>query len=106
MTDWATAAASIHAAFADPILYSGGVLSDEPLTAVKSDVPADGFQGAGSTARHVSFEIRKADLPVQPGKGHVIEHTDPMTGITGRWSVIERVSRDDVGSWELTVEKL
>lgn len=91
--------AAIHAAFADPVIYTGAGLSAAPITAVFSDVPADAFLGAGASARHISFELRASDLPSAPGKGDLIVHD----GVT--WSVIDIVRRRDIAAWSLSVEK-
>ncbi len=105
MSDWAKAAADIHAAFADPVIYTGAGLDGATIAAIKHDDAAAAFPGGGSTARHVWFEVRQAHLPDRPGKGNLIVHADPMTGETTRWSVIDRKRRDDIGGWDLTVEK-
>ncbi|MBP6031258.1 MAG: hypothetical protein KA533_07505 [Sphingobium sp.] len=91
--------AAIHAAFADPVVYTGAGLTAAPLTAICSDVPADAFLGAGATARHISFEFRASDLPSAPGKGDIIVHD----GVN--WSVIDIVRRRDIAAWSLSVEK-
>lgn len=105
MTAFSDAAADLCRAFADPILYTGAGLTGAGITAIKYDVAADAFQGAGATARHVWFEVPRALLPGQPVKGDSIVHIDPMTGLTTAWRVIERKQRDDIGAWDLTVEK-
>ncbi|WP_122927938.1 hypothetical protein [Sphingobium sp. LF-16] len=105
MTDWAAEAARLHAAFADPILYTGSGLVEESITGTKCDQSGDAFQGAGATIRHVWFEVQMADFPNAPGKGDRIVHTDRMTGATTEWEVIDRVDRADIGAWELTVEE-
>lgn len=105
MSIWTTAASGIHAAAADPIIYTGAGLDGAGITGTKYDVPADAFQGAGSTARRVWFEVRQGDLPQAPGKKNSIRHTDQMTGATTLWSVIDITRRDDIGAWDLTVEK-
>lgn len=104
MTDWAAQAQGIHAAFADPITYDGAGLSAEPISATKCDSAGEAYQGLGATLRHIWFEVRKADLPQEPGRDTII-HTDRMTGVTTTWTVIDKVSRDDIGAWELTVEE-
>jgi hypothetical protein len=96
----ASAQVAIHAAFAEPILFTGGVLVEEPITAIKSDTPADGFPGRGSTLRRVSFEILQAVLPDKPEKGNTIRHSDTD------WKVIDITRRDDVGAWELVVSEV
>lgn len=91
--------AAIHAAFADPVIYTGAGLSAAPITAIISDVSADAFLGAGASARHISFEVQESDLPSPPGKGDLIVHE----GVS--WSVIDIVRRRDVAAWSLSVEK-
>ncbi|VWX56716.1 hypothetical protein [Sphingorhabdus sp. 109] len=120
-------AIAIHNAFAKTVQYSGeglrvpdvGVVLDGnavvlagyiPLTswtpsaavisAVKSDQPADPFQGAGSSARMVKFEILKSALPSVPGKDDEIVE---VSGID--WSVIDITDREDIGAWHLIVER-
>lgn len=105
MTEFADAAADLHDAFADPIIYIGAGLDNASITGTKYDVPADTFQGAGSTARKVWFEVQRSDLPQAPAKRNTIRHVDPMTGAETLWSVIEPVRRDDIGAWDLIVEK-
>lgn len=105
MSDFSDAAADLHEAFADPIIYTGAGLDGAAITGTKYDVPADAFQGAGSTARRVWFEVQQGDLPQLPGKRNSIRHVDPMTGGDTKWSVIDIARRDDIGAWDLTVEK-
>ncbi|WP_313737212.1 hypothetical protein [Sphingobium yanoikuyae] len=105
MTEFSDAAADLHSAFADPIIYTGAGLDGATITGTKYDVAAEAFQGAGSTARRVWFEIQQSDLPQAPAKRNGIRHTDPMTGITSDWSVIDIARRDDIGAFDLTVEK-
>ena len=104
MTDWAGSATDIHRAFADPIIYTGAGLDNAAITGTKCNEAAGSFQGAGATARHIWFEVRKVDLPEEPGLRDTIVHTDPMTGKTTTWGVIDVASRDDIGAWELSVE--
>ncbi|WHO37874.1 hypothetical protein PMI04_015035 [Sphingobium sp. AP49] len=105
MTEFSDAAADLHQAFADPITYTGAGLNGATITGTKYDVAGDLFQGAGSTARRVWFEIQQGDLPQAPAKRNGVRHTDPMTGITTDWSVIDIARRDDIGAFDLTVEK-
>lgn len=105
MSIWTAAARRIHASAADPVLYTGAGLDSAAITGTKYDVAADAFRGAGSTARRVWFEIQQSDLPQAPAKRNIIRHTDPMTGATTNWAVIDIARRDDIGAWDLTVEK-
>lgn len=120
-------AIAIHNAFAKTVQYSGeglrvsdvGVLlagkaivlaGYRPLiswapdaavvSAVKSDQPADPFQGAGNSARMIKFEILKSVLPSIPAKDDEIVE---VSGID--WSVIDITDRDDIGAWDLIVER-
>ena len=104
MIDWAAQAQGIHAAFADPIVYDGAGLVGATISGTKCDASGETYQGAGDTLRHTWFEVRKKDLPQEPGRD-TITHTDRMTGVTTAWTVIDKVSRDDIGAWELTVEE-
>lgn len=97
---WAgDSAAAIHAAFADPVTYTGAGLTNGGITAIFSDVDGAEFMGPGQSARHISFEIQKADLPGLPAKGDIIVHD------SGSWKVIERSNHRDVDAWVLSVEK-
>jgi hypothetical protein len=96
--NWGAAeAADIHAEFAEPVSYTGAGLVGGAVLAVRFDVGADPFQGAGETMRQVSYEVRQADLPERPRKG------DGIDDATGSWNVSEVVRRDDVGAWRLIV---
>lgn len=105
MNEFSDAAADLHSAYADPIIYTGAGLDGATITGTKYDVVADTFQGAGSTARRVWFEVQQGDLPQAPAKRNAIQHTDPMTGATTNWAVIDIARRDDIGAFDLTVEK-
>jgi hypothetical protein len=100
----AEAAAEIHAAYAEdePVRYTGAGLTNEPLAAVKYDVPAEAFQGPGNTLRQVTFEILQAALPQDPAKGNMIVEND---GSGQGWRVNDITRRDDVFAWHLVVEK-
>ena len=98
MIDWAAAAASIHAAFAEPILYSGAGLSDAEITAVPSDLAAPAFEGAGSTLRTLTFEIPKSLLPLRPRKG------DQIRWNSDAYIVDDITERTDVFAWVLGVQ--
>lgn len=103
MSEFSDAAADLHAAFADPILYTGAGLNGASITGTKYDVAGAAFQGDGETARHVWFEIQQHDLPQEPGRDKIV-HLDPMTGQTTVWRVTDKKRRDDIGAWDLTVE--
>ena len=90
---------AIHAGFADPITYTGAGLALDPITAVYSNEAAEPFAGKGKSARLVTFEVQYEDLPRRPAKADRIQHS------TGLWRPIEIVDRDDVGAWEIVVER-
>ena len=94
MTIFPAALAAIDAAFAEPISYNG-----QPITAVWSDVPGEAFQGSGNTTRTISCEIRKSKLSQRPDT----DDTLVRAGVT--WRVNEVVDRDDVGAWQLFMER-
>jgi hypothetical protein len=93
------ALAAIRSAYGEPVAYTGAGVVEAPLTAVRSEVPADEFQGWAGKARRVSFEIAQADLPEQPRKNDVIAYAG------GDWRVIDVNRRDDVEAWVLFVER-
>jgi len=97
----AAALADIHAAFAAPVRYTGAGLSAGQVQAVRSDRPADSFQGPGGTLREVGFEIRAAQLPQEPDKGDELVEND---GSGPAWRVVDITRRDDVDAWHLIVE--
>lgn len=99
MTWSAEAAADIHAALADPVIYNGAGLTNEEIDAIKSDVEAGEFQGAGNTLRQVSFEVRQSALLEDPAKGDTIAEDG------NNWKVNEIIRRDDIGAWWLIVEE-
>ena len=92
-------AATIFGAFTDlePIIYTqaGAVL--EPISAIRSDVPAPTFQGPGSTLHRVTYEVQMLDLPERPANGETFSHR----GRTWRVSQVEDLL--EVRSWLLTV---
>lgn len=98
---WASdEAADIHAALAETVTYNGAGLTNAPIAAVKSDVPADDFSGSGRTLRQVSFEVRQSALPQAPAKGNTIVHDAKS------WKVNDITRRDDIGGWLLIVEEV
>ncbi|MGD9470617.1 MAG: hypothetical protein AB7G24_00800 [Novosphingobium sp.] len=94
--------AAIHTAFAAAVKYTGAGLTNATVAAVRSEGPADAFQGPGSTAREVAFEVLKAALPSAPGKGDAIVEGD---GAGQAWEVIDITDRDDVNAWHLIAEQ-
>lgn len=93
------ALATIRAAYEEDVLYTGAGLSGAPIKATPSDSGALPFQGPGSTAREISFEIAQSALPEQPRNGNQIQHGP------NHWSVIDITQRDDVAAWVLVVEE-
>jgi hypothetical protein len=91
--------AAIHAAFAEPVAYTGAGLGGATIAAIKSDEAGDPFQGPGSTVRKISFEVLQAALPGTPAKGNIIVHAGTS------WRVIDITRRDDVAAWALIVER-
>jgi hypothetical protein len=102
MTLWSNALAAIDGVFADRLIaYTGAGLdgTGDPIAAIYSQVDADPFQGPGSTARKVTYEVAKALLPGEPRKGNsFVDGGD-------HWRVIDKKSLDDIDRWLLTVEK-
>jgi hypothetical protein len=102
MSAWADAGAVIDAAFADeePLIYTGAGLAGAEISAIRSDVAAQDFDGPGKTLRRVTYEIGQADLPQRPDKTNSFIHR-------GRtWKVEDVTKRDDIGKWELVVVDL
>ena len=93
----------IHGEFAMPVRYTGAGLSNAAITAIKSDVAADLFQGPGETAREISFEVRQADLPLRPRKGELLAEGEAGDGVV--WEVIQITPLVDVGAWKLVVSE-
>lgn len=101
MSEWPgseTFAAEIHAAFATPITYQAPGGAVVPVSGVYSDVPSPGFFGEGATQRTISWEVQQADVadPVKDAR---------IVSGTKAWRVIDITPRDDVGAWELIVER-
>jgi len=99
MSIWDRAGAIIDATFKEEaeIIYTGAGLVGTPITAIRSDVPAPEFPGAGRTLRKITYEVRQSDLP-EDASG---EDTFTHRGV--RWSVQDVTRRDDIGKWELVV---
>jgi len=99
MPDFSGEIDDIHAAFADPVTYTGAGLVAAAITAVYFEEPAPAFQGAGATARRVWFEVRISDLPEEPARGDVIMHN----GL--EWRVNDFVRVEDLGHFQMNVER-
>lgn len=91
--------AAIHTAFARPVTFTGGGVTNAAIGAVLSVKPAPAFLGPGQTIRQRTYEIRKADVAQQPVKGATL--VDEGTS----WRVIEVTDRADVEAWLLGVER-
>jgi hypothetical protein len=98
---WADALPLFREVMGVDLLYSADDLGDLPRRAIKIDEPADDFQGLAGKARRVSFEIDKALLPREPGKGDLI--TEDLSGAV--WRVNDIGNRDGVGAWIVIVEE-
>lgn len=93
------ALAAIDAAFSEVVTYAGGGLpSPTEVYVIWSDGQAPAFQGAGATARTISFEIPQSTLNRQPAKA------DRITRGGSIWKPIDVTRRDDIGKWEVVVE--
>ncbi|USI71619.1 head-tail joining protein [Sphingomonas morindae] len=101
MIDWGAGLAAIDAAFAEPVSYSGAGLAAgaPPIAVIWSDVAGQPGDNGRSTTRVISCEIRKELLPARPGK------SDRLTRAGVTWSPIEVVDRDDLGRWQITLER-
>lgn len=97
--DELAALASIRKSYAEPVLYTGLGLDNEPLNAIPSYEQAPAFEGAGSTLRTVTFEIFYSDLPEKPRKKDVIVHGANV------WKVDDITERDDIAAWIVVVQK-
>jgi hypothetical protein len=93
------ALAAIHAAFAEPVVYSGAGLDEAAITAVPTEAAADAYQGPGATTRKQAFEVPFSFLPSDPSK------TDTLVHDGLRWRVNDITRRDDVAAWLLVVER-
>jgi hypothetical protein len=99
MSIWDDAGAAIDAAFADPdpIYYYDGTNGGYPIRAIRSEQPAQAFDGPGSTLRTISFEISQVDLMNPPRKTDKFHHR-------GIWCVPENITRrDDIGKFTIVV---
>ncbi len=93
------ALAAIDAAFSEVVVYAGAGLSEPtPVYVIWSDGAAPAFQGPGTTARTVSFEIPQTTLPERPAKA------DRITRGGYVWKPNDVTRRDDIGKWEVIVE--
>lgn len=87
-------------AFADPepIIYTQDSVVLAPISVITTDDAAAGFEGAGSTLRKLTYEIKQIDLPKRPSKVR-----DSFTHHGRRWEISDVVQRDDIGAWLLVV---
>lgn len=100
---FAVAQGAIRAAFGIPVSYTGAGLSAAPLRAIKADVAAPDFQGAGQTLRRISFEVAASDLPLRPGAGNVIVERPGEPG-ERRWRVIDAEFDSATCAWTVNAE--
>lgn len=91
--------AVFRAEFGDQVRYYGAGLDGSSVTAIRSDVPGEPFQGLSGRARKVAFEIDALVLPDQPSKSDRIVETN-----TDEWRVIDIAFLGDVRAWSLVVE--
>jgi hypothetical protein len=95
----ASALAALRAVFAEPVVYTGAGLDAASIRAIKSEVPADSFEGFNGKGRRVSFEIEAPLLPEPARKSNTILHDGTL------WQVIDINPRPDVGAVVLFVEE-
>ncbi len=97
---FAAAAPVFFTAFADRelIIYTQAGVVLPPIRAIWSDDAAASFEGAGSTLRKLTYEIRQADLPKRPSKTR-----DSFTHRGRIWQIADVTTRDDIGAWLLVV---
>lgn len=95
----AAALAVFQSVFGEQVRYYGAGLDGGTVTAIRSDVPGDPFQGFSGRARKIAFEIAKLALPDQPSKRDQIVEADEST-----WRVIDIAELSDVKAWSLVVE--
>lgn len=95
------ALAAVFAAFADTLItYTGaGLAAPTDMLVVWSNVAGDDFQGPGNTTRTISCEIRKSMLPGRPAKADTLKRGVEI------WGPNEVVDRDDVGAWQIVLER-
>lgn len=69
------------------------------LMAVRSNGPADAFDGAGRSKRRTTFEFAMDDFPVEPNKEthRFVDQRDR------EWRPVDIVRRDDVDAWSIDV---
>lgn len=96
----AAALAVMEETWGDQVAYHGAGLSGSKVTAVRSDVPGDPFQGFSGKSRTVSFEINKSALPDQPSKQNRIVEAN-----LSEWRVIDIADLSDIAKWGLAVER-
>lgn len=94
------AAAAIHARFAKPVRYTGAGLVNQSVAAVRTHRAGRSFD-LGNTIRELWFELRKADVVLEPANGDLLVEND---GAGARRVVIEVTDRDEVDAWLVKVE--
>lgn len=93
------AALALHRAFAKPVRFTMRNFADLQVHAVRTHGPA-GLTFDDQSARELSFEIRKEDLPKRPVEGNTLTEND---GAGPCWQVIEVIDLDEVDAWRVVV---
>ena len=96
----AAALAVLQSTFGEPVSYHGAGLTGGSVTAIRSDVPGDPYEGLSGRKRRVIFEIPTLSLPDKPSKIDRIVEADET-----EWKVIDITHLSDVGAWSLVVER-
>lgn len=96
----AAALSALRTAFGGLVAYTGAGLNGGFVTAIKSDVEADPYQGLSGKARRVTFEIARSALPGSPANGNGIVEADGA-----KWKVSDVGFSGEVDSHILTVER-
>ncbi|KKC24856.1 head-tail joining protein [Sphingomonas sp. SRS2] len=100
MSIWDTASAAIDAAFAVSVTYAGsGIALNDPISAIREDMPGEPFMGPGATVTMIGFEIKRVSLPRRPEKGDTIDDGRQL------WRVQDVTDRDPVDAWFAIVEQ-
>lgn len=94
-----TASAGIFSAFAVPVRFEPATGSAiDPVQAIYGQESAPSFDGPGATTRRSFWRVLQS-VVASPKKGDVVV-VGPV-----RWAVLDIIRHDDVGEFELTVEK-
>lgn len=93
------AARAIHRAFAKLVHYTAAGVPPISVLAVRAHGAA-GVLMDDQTARQLSFELRKEDVPAKPREGDGVSENN---GAGPHWRVIETLDLDDVDAWRVVV---